>query len=71
MPIRKKQNGDKVDDIEIVKRWIEIPVKPTNTSIDTETYLVSVRVADYIELLESLILDLPKLPKIIEQQNGI
>lgn len=70
MPRYLKQDGVKVKNIRFEKAWIEIPVKrgKCQTQLDSETYLVQPRVADYIELLESFILDgLPKLsPKQIK-----
>jgi hypothetical protein len=64
MPRYLKTNGKKVPNIKIVKAWIEIPVKCSSTSLkNTEIYLVSTRVADYIEKLEKKINgELPKLP---------
>lgn len=63
MPRLKKANGTLVNSEIFVKSWITIPVEPNkkSTPITSETYLVSARVADYINLLETKFNLLPKL----------
>lgn len=64
MPRYFKQNGKRVPNVRHEYAWIVVPVKTSaeTTPINTETYLVQPRVADYIELLESKIKgELPKL----------
>jgi len=63
MPRYLKQDGKKVANVRTEKAWIVIPVKASKetTPINTETYLVQPRVADYIEKLERKIKG--KLPK--------
>lgn len=61
---RYLRNGKKIPNVRVEKAWIIIPVRPgkDTTPINTETYLVQTRVADYIEKLENLVQgDLPKL----------
>lgn len=65
MPRYLKQNGKKVPNVRTSKAWIIIPVKTSKdtTPINSETYLVPPRVADYIVKLENQIKgELPKLP---------
>ena len=52
MPRYLKQDGKKVPNIRTQKAWIVIPAKAKTTPINTESYLVQTRVADYIEKLE-------------------
>ena len=64
MPRYLKQNNKVVPNIKLEKAWIVIPVKSNKntTLVNTETYLVQPRVADYIVKLESKIKgELPKL----------
>jgi hypothetical protein len=64
MPRYIKEGGKRVPNVRTEKAWITIPVKASkdSTPINTETYLVQPRVADYIEKLEGKIKgDLPKL----------
>ena len=65
MPRYTTASGEKVPNLKIQKAWIEIPVKTDGpTAIDTETYLVQTRVADYIVMLEKKLKGkLPELPK--------
>jgi len=65
MPRYLKSNGKRVPNFKKELAWFIVPVKSHkgNTMLNTETYLLPTRVADYIELLESKIIgDLPKLP---------
>lgn len=51
--------------VRFTKVWYVIPVKPEEggTALNSESYLIPPRVADYIEKLEKKIKgDLPKLP---------
>ena len=64
MPRYIKQNNKVVPNVKLEKAWIVIPVKSNKntTPVNTETYLVQPRVADYIVKLESKIKgELPKL----------
>lgn len=65
MPRYLKQDGKRVSDVTYVKSWIVIHTDSNKETIpiNTETYLVPSRVADYIELLENSINgDTPYLP---------
>jgi len=67
MPRYLKQNGKKVPDVKIKHSWIVVPVRSRSSAIDaplnTETYLIPSRVADYIERLENAIGETIMLPK--------
>lgn len=65
MPRKFKQNGDKIPNVRTEKAWVDIPIKTNKdtTPLNTESYLVQPRIADYIEKLEKQIIgELPKLP---------
>ena len=65
MPRYLKQNGERVPNVRMEKAYVSIPVRSSKgtTPINTETYLVPPRVADYIEKLEQKIKgQLPRLP---------
>ena len=63
MPRYIKQDGKIVPNVKTVSSWIVLPVKATTTALDSETYLVPRRVADYIVKLEKRVKGkLPKLP---------
>jgi hypothetical protein len=66
MPRYKFQNGNRAPNKIKQSAWIEIPIKSNNELLlDSESYLIQPRVADYIVLLEKKLLkyvkELPKL----------
>lgn len=76
MPKLTKANGEEEKSVTFEKVWFEVPVesgsdKKKDAPKNTETYLLPLRVAEYIVLLENgrEHFDLPKINKIDTKQK--